>query len=125
MFLRGSTSAATDSNLRRATSFIAIDVRLRPAASSIDVGARANADSNCSSRASGAAREARIAFVPSAVARLLGDYVAFACRREAARAQWLPVRVTSNKRWRGPGKRGLIGASGAETFCALGASPAA
>ena len=34
-----------------------------------------------------AAREAPIAFVPSAVTRLMGHYVVFACCNEAARAQ--------------------------------------
>ena len=87
---------------QQASSFNRAGVRVRPAMTSIGVGARANADLPRSSRASGAAGKARIAFVPSAVARLPGDYVASGCGVEAARAQWLAVMVTSNKRWRGP-----------------------
>jgi hypothetical protein len=62
-------------------------VRVRLAAALLEGGARANADSICSSRACGAARQARSCFVPSAVARLMGDYVVLACCNEAARAQ--------------------------------------
>jgi hypothetical protein len=49
-------------------------VRVRLAAALLKGGARANADSTCG-------------FVPSAVARLMGNYVVLACRNEAARAQ--------------------------------------
>jgi len=62
-------------------------VRVRQAAALLDGGARANADSICSSRACVAARQARSGFVSSAAARLKGDYVAFACGSGAARAQ--------------------------------------
>ena len=62
-------------------------VRVRLAAVLLEVGARANADSICSSRACGAVRQARSGFVPSAVARLMGDYVVLACCNGAARAQ--------------------------------------
>jgi hypothetical protein len=62
-------------------------VRVRLAVASIEVWARANADSTCSSRACLAARQARSGFVPSAAARLMGDYVVLACCHGAARAQ--------------------------------------
>ena len=77
-------------------------VRVRQAAASIQCGARANADLFCSSRAFCATRQARSASVLSAVARLPGDYVVLGCASGAARAQWWPVRATSNNRWRGP-----------------------
>jgi hypothetical protein len=70
-----------------APSFVASIVRVRLAAALLKGGARANADSTCSSRACLAARQARSGFVPSAVARLMGNYVVLACRNEAARAQ--------------------------------------
>jgi hypothetical protein len=63
----------------QASSFSSSGVHVRRTAASIRGGARANADLPRSSRASGAAREARSGFVPSAVARLRADYVVFAC----------------------------------------------
>ena len=62
-------------------------VRVRLAAALLDGGARANADSICSSGAWALRARAPSAFVPSAVARLIRDYVASACCNEAARAQ--------------------------------------
>ena len=57
-------------------------VRVRLAAALLDGGARANADSICSSRACGATRQARSGFVPGAVARLAW----LAVRRASTRA---------------------------------------
>jgi len=62
-------------------------VRVRLTAAPVGGGARANADSMCSSRACCAARQARSGFVPSAVARFVEDYVVLAWRNGAARAQ--------------------------------------
>ena len=77
-------------------------MRMRLAVVLLDGGARANADSKRSSGACALRARAPSAFVPSAVARLVGDYVVFGCGGGAARAQWWPVRAASNNRWRGP-----------------------
>jgi len=60
---------------------------MRLAAVLLDGRARANADLLGSSGAWALRARAPIAFVPSAVTRLIGDYVVLACRNAAARAQ--------------------------------------
>jgi len=62
-------------------------LHVRLAAAWSEGGARANADSICSTGAWALRARAPIAFVPSSAARLTEDYVALACCKEAARAQ--------------------------------------
>ena len=81
------TLTPVSSVLLRTSSFIASGVRVQLSAALLEVGARAIADSMGRSGAWALRARAPSAFVPSAVARLPGHYVALPCARKAARAQ--------------------------------------